>query len=787
MWPFAGFVNPALAWGVLFAAVPLIIHLLNRRRHKPLQWAAMRFVEEAYKRTRRRAQLENLLLLFLRMAAVGLLAFAVARPFTSADSALSPLTESRRDLVVVLDSSASTGYRQSVQSVHERIVERARALLAELDGTRGDRVRMIQAAGVATLLGGRSPEEATALLATLARPLDEPLDLAAAMAEVVALAEEEAAGTDSSLLEVRLLTDMQRSSFLPQTVPADVEDATAPPADTSDADDAATDAPSGEADPLLRALTRLEELGVRVIVEDLGPGVMVPPNLGIEGIEPVTEGLGVGITTDYAVTVRNFGDQPRNVRVALSVDGERLPSQRVDVTARGAAQVVFPVTFRTAGDHALVAELRDGLLEVDDSRALVVTVPEPLEVLLVNGDPRGEIDADETGILRAVLEPLVGDGLVRSAEPFRATTLTLAGLGDGAAVDAADVIVLANVDVLGPALVERIEARVAGGAALLIGAGDRMARPAALESWNARAWRPDGTGLLPARLRAMVDVPDRRAQYFRVASFEEEHPTLRFFADERWRPFLTEVPVFAFLSLDANDAEDAAPADADAADDAATPTAPARVLARLDDPQSSPLLLARDYGRGRVVLWTSSLDKDWNRYPELPGSFVPLVHELVRWAGAGPPRPRNLAVGQTLRAEVDGFPRDPELVRPDGARRPLDGAVDPVTANVWSLPRTPRADEAGLWKIEGSGFDPVPFAVSLDPAEGDLTRLGPGELSGLSSVLRAWTPGAGDDDPGDQRAGGDGELWRWLAGLALTALILETLWSAWIGRKRSLA
>lgn len=48
-----GFQNPGLLAGVALAAVPLIIHLFNRRRFKPQPWAAMRFVYAAYKRTRR--------------------------------------------------------------------------------------------------------------------------------------------------------------------------------------------------------------------------------------------------------------------------------------------------------------------------------------------------------------------------------------------------------------------------------------------------------------------------------------------------------------------------------------------------------------------------------------------------------------------------------------------------------------------------------------------------------------------------------------------------------------
>src|SRR5215218_9948498 len=105
---FGGFVNGALLWGAALAAVPLIIHLLNRQRHKPMPWAAMRFVLAAYRKTRRRVQMENLLLLLLRMAAVALLAFALARPFTGRNSPLAGFIESRRDVMLVLDASAST-------------------------------------------------------------------------------------------------------------------------------------------------------------------------------------------------------------------------------------------------------------------------------------------------------------------------------------------------------------------------------------------------------------------------------------------------------------------------------------------------------------------------------------------------------------------------------------------------------------------------------------------------------------------------------------------------------
>ena len=757
---FEGFVHPALAFGALLAAVPLVIHLLNRQRHRPLQWAAMRFVLAAYRRTRRRAQIENLILLLLRMAAVALLALAVARPFTDSSSPLAPLTESRRDLVLIVDASASTGYRESVRSVFEAELERAREILASFDGTRGDRVRLIAAGAHPRLLSARSPEDALTLLSTLSAPTDERLDLAATLSEVAKLADEDAAGAGQSALEVRLLTDLQRRSFVAQV--ADVEAETDPEAEP----EGAGGEPAAGVPPLERALDRLEELGVRVVVEDLGTDEPSPPNLGVVAVEPSSDLVGAGLTSEVTLTVQNFGSQGRAaVRVALEIDGVRQPSQKLDVPARSRADVVFPVTFADSGYHSLAARLEGDRLAVDDSRARIVHVPPPERVLLVNGDPHPEIDLDEVGYLRAILEPR-DDGALGGPggfSPFSVETVTAAAFGGDLDLSLYDVFVLANVGALAPQVIEQLEARVAAGASLLISMGNRFDDSAALESFNARLWRPDGTGLLPARLFRKVDVPERRETYFRVARFDEEHPALAFFADERWRPYLTEAPIYAFV--------------------ACAPGPDADVLASLDDADKSPLLVERAYDRGRVFLWTTTIDDAWTDIPDSPTSFIPLTHELLRYAGHGRESRREIGVGDTLVAEVTSFPRTPSLVRPDGTRRQLDGEPAEVAEGVWHLPAIGPVDRVGIWAVESEGAPDYRFAVNLDPREGDLSRLTPEELEAEHPAWRFFRRGSRDVSSGDDQPN-RGELWRWFAGVALAALVLETLWAAWVGRVR---
>jgi hypothetical protein len=745
-----GFVNPALAAGAALAAVPIIIHLLNRQRHKPLPWAAMRFVLAAYRKTRRRVQLENILLLLFRALAVAALAFAVARPFSSGGGPLTALREARRDLVLVVDGSASTGYRDGLGSVFDRIRERATELVDELDGARGDRVQLVYSGAWPRLAAWTSPEEARVLLSTLTSPTDEPLDLAAALAEVAALVEDGgAAGSlGAGALDVRLLTDLQRGNF-----EANIEGEAA--------DEARADA------GLVRQLDLLREAGVTVLVEDLGPASERPANLTVVAVEPLGEVPPAGGAFDVAVVVANHGPEVRLAeRIWLEVNGERLPSQRVDLPAGGAAETIFTVKIDTPGNHALVGGTAGDALALDDRRASIIAVPAPLRVLVVNGAPSDRFEDDEVALLMTVLEPPdeaagFAAGLA-SAAPFAPTEISFATLGaETSGIETADVIVLANTPPLTASVRERIAARVEAGAGLLVAAGDRLGD---LTLWSESLAAADGTGLLPVEpLRRVATA--RRESYYRVAAFEDTHPALVFFLEERWRPLLTEVPIYEFI--------------------AARPAPGAVVLARLDDSSSSPLLAERAYGAGRVAFWSTSLSKRWNLVPQSPGTFVPLVHELIGYLGRRLSPDRSVAPGTPLRLVADTFLRGPELVRPDGVTRALAGDATERADGRWNLPEVPASDteRAGVYEVRAAGSPPERFAVQLAPREGDLARASAREIEAIHPALRVRT---GEEREVSRRNddGRGGELWRLLAALALTFLVLESLWGAWIGQRR---
>ena len=72
------FLNSIMLFGTAAVAVPIIIHLLNRRKFKKVTWAAMKFIKLSVEQNQRRMQLEDLILLLLRCALLALLAFALA-------------------------------------------------------------------------------------------------------------------------------------------------------------------------------------------------------------------------------------------------------------------------------------------------------------------------------------------------------------------------------------------------------------------------------------------------------------------------------------------------------------------------------------------------------------------------------------------------------------------------------------------------------------------------------------------------------------------------------------
>ncbi len=147
----------------------------------------------------------------------------------------------------------------------------------------------------------------------------------------------------------------------------------------------------------------------------------------------------------------------------------------------------------------------------------------------------------------------------------------------------------------------------------------------------------------------------------------------------------------------------------------------ASVLARFDD--GSPALVERRVGSGRVLLWGSSLDLEWNDLAVKP-IFLPFVHQLARYLSAYREPEPWLTVGEVLdpARTIAGHPNDVRtVIAPSGQRISLD----PEGGDVVELA------EQGFYELRAQANAAGPaasVAANVDLSESDLTPMDPKEV-----------------------------------------------------------
>src|SRR5947209_19239614 len=114
-----GVLNLLMLAGLAGVAIPILIHLLNRRRYNVVDWGAMQFLQIS-EATRRRIMVEELLLMLLRMGLIAVFVMALAMPFVPS-KAIAKLTGGggERDVVIVFDGSHSMDFKDQGPTAHE--------------------------------------------------------------------------------------------------------------------------------------------------------------------------------------------------------------------------------------------------------------------------------------------------------------------------------------------------------------------------------------------------------------------------------------------------------------------------------------------------------------------------------------------------------------------------------------------------------------------------------------------------------------------------------------------
>lgn len=340
------FLNPFVLFGLAAAAFPLILHLLNLRKLRTVEFSSLRFLKELQKSSIQRVRIRQILLLLVRTLLIAAIVFAFSRPATRGSFAGIGGTEAASTLVVLLDDSPSMAARDRGSTVFERA---RRAAAALLDASReGDHVYLLPLSSArpdAPLPEALTPAGARAAIAGAA-PASSTLPMYSALRQVNRLL---VASADANK-EVAVITDGQRMQFAPAT---------------------------GTEDSLSSFDTRS-----RVFLQPLTPSST--DNAAVTESAIITRIVSVNKPVRLRTRVTNFGDaQVRGTLMSVFLDHHRVAQRTLDVPPHASSAQEFSFTPRRPGIQAGSVTIEDDNLAIDNARHFSVNVPEVIKVLLL--------------------------------------------------------------------------------------------------------------------------------------------------------------------------------------------------------------------------------------------------------------------------------------------------------------------------------------------------------------------------------------------------------------------
>ena len=411
------FANPAMLHALWAVLLPVLIHLLNRRRAVTVSFSNVALLQTLQQDRMRRIRLKQMLLLALRTLLVFVLVVAFARPTLRTGTA-GMARGVRTSAALLLDRSLSMRHRTPKGTLFERAQGQMREALKLLDARDevgvflvDDRTEPLNAGHLDVLkaqLDGLQPT----FRGTNLRP-----GIEAALAQL----------RSSEMLnrELYLFTDLARNgwSSMPDSLP-DIG-------------------------------------GISVFVVPVRP--QQADNLGVRQAGPAGQMLVAETPASLQVELANYGESHRpEVAVQVYLDGRRIAQEMVSLPAGEIQRIYMRFTPEAAGRVVLQVVLGDDDLAADNVYATVLNIPEQIHVLLV-----GETEEDFYYLERALLASSSSQGAITVA-PCLPDALT------SDILTRADLVFLCNVSQLGHRALLALKHRVEAGAGLMICLGDRV-------------------------------------------------------------------------------------------------------------------------------------------------------------------------------------------------------------------------------------------------------------------------------------------------------------------------
>ena len=342
------FLNPFALIGLAAAGIPVLLHLLNLRKLRTVEFSSLRFLIELQQTRVRKLKLQQLLLLILRTLLIAFAVLALTRPTIPGSLPLLSST-SRSSVVILIDNSGSMEAADARGSRLRQAQAAARQIVASLQD--GDEVAVLPMTGV-------NPGKAISFLRTFNVALEQ--------------------------IDNVVLTEA--AANLPQslrTISPLLEDALHPHREiyvVSDAQRSIAQRASDDSGMVLKK-------DASIFLVRIGDGQTgLEQNLSVDSINIVTKLLQPDKPLELEAFVRNGSERDATgVLVSMAFDGTRVAQRAIDIPAGTTRTVALAAPPQRTGMIAASIELENDAIDRDNVRWAGVTVPARARVGLIGG------------------------------------------------------------------------------------------------------------------------------------------------------------------------------------------------------------------------------------------------------------------------------------------------------------------------------------------------------------------------------------------------------------------
>ncbi|MZH46058.1 MAG: VWA domain-containing protein, partial [Nitrospinae bacterium] len=349
--------------------------------------------------------------------------------------------------------------------------------------------------------------------------------------------------------------------------------------------------------------------------------------------------------------VKNFSNTLSQTPVSLFLEGKLVKEKLLDLPAGQTIDQEFSYPLKRNQPLNGKIQISDDALPIDNSRYFPFHPSQNIRVLVVDGDPETISHQSESFYLEHALNPFSVP--LSNIDPTVSTLaeLTLRNLSDFS------VVILANVRELPPGYELELEKFVLNGGALLFGMGDQV---------NPKYFNERLGNLLPVKLESQQQT---RKGELHLLLKNNDHPVMQVFSDKALEE-MRGINFYSMYTLSAREDK--------------------KFKVGTWFSNKHPAVIESENGKGIVVLFLSSLDRDWNDFPIQP-TYLPWIQRWTQYAARGLEQvsQQELLVGEPFRNNVKDERRI--VLSPDGTLRNIENGYfsktfQPGVYRLYSLP-----------------------------------------------------------------------------------------------------